>query len=355
MGKAAANRKVLKQDTRFLVPGMQLAQDVYKDNSTILVTEGTILNPELIEKFKVWDIDRVDIVAEIEQNPILDPKMQKFLNSYNQSVEVMRRTFEDIRQTQDVPVATFTETANEIADNITDGSNIIDHIYDFPVSDDYTFRHSVNVSAIAALIATWLKYPADNVSAIALAGLLHDVGKSQLPQELLNQPNKLSPSDYKVYQTHTQLGYELVKKKSEIAESVLLGIAEHHEREDGSGYPKKSRSQMIHPYAKIIAVADVFDEFLTINCETPGAVSPYFSLDSMRGELYRLDARACIIFMDNMMDFLSGNQVMLTNKQAGRVVFLNKDMPSRSIVQLEDGSVVDLAEKDDIYIHYILK
>ncbi|MGL6015302.1 MAG: hypothetical protein ACRCZU_04295, partial [Selenomonadaceae bacterium] len=134
MGKAAANRKILKQDTGFLVPGMQLAQDVYKENSSILVTEGTILNPELIEKFKIWDIDRVDIVAEIEQNPILDPKMQKFLNSYNQSVDVMRRTFEDIRQTQDVPVETFTETANEIADNITDGINIIDQIYDFPVS-----------------------------------------------------------------------------------------------------------------------------------------------------------------------------------------------------------------------------
>ena len=100
MGKAAANRKILKQDTGFLVPGMQLAQDVYKENSSILVTEGTILNPELIEKFKIWDIDRVDIVAEIEQNPILDPKLQKFLNSYNQSVDVMRRTFEDIRQTR---------------------------------------------------------------------------------------------------------------------------------------------------------------------------------------------------------------------------------------------------------------
>ena len=262
MGKAAANRKILKQDTGFLVPGMQLAQDVYKENSSILVTEGTILNPELIENFKIWDIDRVDIVAEIEQNPILDPKMQKFLNSYNQSVDVMRRTFEDIRQTQDVPVETFTETANEIADNITDGINIIDQIYDFPVSDDYTFRHSVNVSAIAALIATWLKYPADN------AGLLHDVGKSQLPPELLNQTNAFAPNDYKVYQTHTQLGYELVKKKSEIAESVLLGIAEHHEREDGSGYPKKSRSQRIHPYAKIIAVAGPLEVITLLSITT---------------------------------------------------------------------------------------
>jgi putative nucleotidyltransferase with HDIG domain len=354
--KPAGTRKVLEQSVEYLVPGMELASDVCSaDNSSMLASAGTIVNNDLIKKFENWEIAKVDIVAEITENPIVDPKVQKFLNQYNQSVTVMQKAFDDIRQTQDVPVEEFTETADGIVDNVSDSMNIIDKIYDLPVCDDYTFRHSVNVSAISALIATWLKFPAENVSAIALAGLLHDVGKSQLPPALLNKPYKLPPAEYAIYQTHTKLGYELANKKHTIARSVLYAILEHHERMDGSGYPVQLCAPDIHPYAKIIAVADMFDESLTINCDTPGAVSPYLSLDKLREEIGCLDAKACITFRENMMNFLSGNRVMLTNKQAGRVVFLNKDKPSRSMVQMDDGTVLDLSKMNDVCIHYVIK
>lgn len=353
--KTKATQKIVQQKVEFLVPGMELARDIYTDNGSILASESTIINKSLIKKLHNWNIDQVSIIAEITNNPINDPKIQKFLNSYNQSVTVVQRAFDNIRQNQEVPIETFTQAADEIVGNIADSGNVIDQLYNLPQCDDYTFRHSVNVSAIAALIATWLKFPQDSISAVTLAGLLHDVGKSQLPEDILNKSYRLASKDYELYKTHTAIGYDLVKKIPNIAQSVLLGILDHHEREDGTGYPKQLTSEDIHPYAKIIAVADMFDEELTINCETPGALSPYLSLDKMRNEIYRIDTKTCMTFTENMMNFLSGNLIALTNGQQGRVVFVNKNKPSHSIVQQEDGTVIDLSEIEDLSIHYVIR
>ncbi|WP_110955459.1 HD-GYP domain-containing protein [Anaerosinus massiliensis] len=349
------NKKIVEQKIEYLVPGMELAQDICATNGSILASENTIINKSLIEKLQNWDIEKVAIVAEMTENPLADLEVEQFLNSYNQSVTVVQQAFDNIRQTKEVPIEAFAQTADEIVDNISDNSSLVDQMYNLPKCDDYTFRHSVNVSAIAALIATWLKYPQESISAIALAGLLHDVGKSQLPTEILNKPYKLPPQDYALYQTHTAIGYDLASKIPNVAQSILAGILDHHEREDGSGYPKGLKADDIHPYAKIIAVADMFDEALTINCDTPGVVSPYASLSKIREEIHRIDAKAGIIFMDNMMNFLSGNRVVLSNHQEGRVVFVNKDKPSHSIIQQDDGTVINLAEKEDVCIHHVVK
>jgi putative nucleotidyltransferase with HDIG domain len=347
--------KIVEQKIEFLVPGMELARDVYTDEGVVLANAGTIVSTTIIDKLENWNMDTAWIVAEITTNPITDPKIQQFINSYNKSVTMVQKAFDNIRQTQQVPIETFTNTADDIVDNVQEAGNVIDQLYNLPHCDDYTFRHSVNVSAIAALIATWLKFPADSVSAVALAGLLHDVGKSQLPLEILHQTNRLSPQDYTLYQTHTMIGYNLVSKIPHIAQSILSAIVEHHEREDGNGYPRKLSAKAIHPYAKIITVADIFDEDLTINCAIPGALSPYLSLDKLRKEIYLFDAKTCLTFTENMMDFLSGNLVALTDGTEGRVVFVNKDQPSKSIVLQDDGSVINLAEAGDLCIHYVIR
>lgn len=348
-------QKIVEQKIEFLVPGMKLARDVYTSDGKVLASKNTLTSKALIKNLQKWDIDKVSIIAEITTNPITDPKVQQFINSYNQSVTIVQKAFEDIRQTQEIPIETFTRTTGDIVENISAVGNVVDQLYNLPPCDDYTFRHSVNVSTIAALIATWLKFPPESVSAIALAGLLHDVGKSQLPIEILHKSHRLAPKDYELYKTHTTLGYDLVDKIPDIGQSILSGILDHHERQDGNGYPNKLTAEDIHPYAKIIAVADLFDESLTINCDIPGALSPYSSLDKLRQDIYSIDTKTCITFTENMMNFLSGNLVALTNGQQARVVFLNKNKPSNSIVQQPDGNVIVLSEIDDLCIHHIIR
>ncbi|MPM61116.1 hypothetical protein SDC9_107970 [bioreactor metagenome] len=347
--------KIIVINVNFLVPGMEVARDVYSDDGRVLVSEGTIISQHTIHKLKNWQIDQLHIIAEVAVNPIINPKVQQFINNYNKSVTAVEKAFANIRETHEVSVDALEQTADIIVDEVTAAGNIIDQLYNLPSCDDYTFRHSVNVCAIAALIATWLKLPPDMVSAVSLAGLLHDIGKSGLPPHLLNKPYRLPQSDYEQYKQHTLLGLELANKNPNIAHSILSGIVQHHEREDGSGYPYGLPSEKIHPYAKIIAIADLYDEKLTINCEHPGKFSPYLSLEQLRDQIHLVDAKICIIFIDSMTNFLSGNLVALSDGRRGRVVCVNKQSPSRSMVQLPDCTVLDLSQIHNIHITYVIR
>ncbi|CVK18955.1 MULTISPECIES: HD-GYP domain-containing protein [Sporomusa] len=351
------NRKIIEQSIEFLVPGMELARDIYSSDGKILFNQNNILSQHNIQKLGNWKIPKVFVYSEVATaNPITDPKLQKFINTYNQSVPVVQKAFEDIRSSQEIPLDALTAAATDIASDIAGAGNVIDRLYNLPPCDDYTMYHSVNVSAISALIAIWLKYPPESVNAISLAGLLHDVGKSLLPPELLHMPGKLSPDDYEHYRQHVAYGYDLVSKIPNISQSITAAVFQHHERRDGSGYPGGITDYYIHPYAKIVAVADLYDEGMTINRENPQAeLSPYVSLQTLRNELHRLDPKICITFLDNMTNFLSGNRVSLTDNRQGRVVFINKEQPARSMVRLDDGTVLDLREEENISIHYIIR
>lgn len=357
MSITAEPRKIIEQPLEFLVPGMELSCDVCSEDGAILFSKNSVLTQHIIQKLNNWQISQVSVYAEVTtHNPIVDPRLQKFLNTYNQSVTIVQKAFEDIRATQEIPLAAFTAAADELAAGVIEAGNVVDQLYNLPPCDDYTMYHSVNVSAISALVATWLNYPPDSVSAISLAGLLHDVGKSRLPPEMLHRPYLLSPESYQEYMQHVAYGYHLVSQVPAISRSIAAAVFQHHERRDGSGYPGGITDYYIHPYAKIVAVADLYDEGMTINRETPQTrLSPYASLQKLREEIYRLDAKACIIFIDKMTNFLSGNRVALTDGRQGRVVFINKDQPAHSMVQLDSGEVIDLSEQQAISIHYIVR
>lgn len=354
MGANKTGAKIIEQKVVDLVPGIELARDVCSNDGKVLVSQGTVLNKQAIQKLRTWEVDKVFTYQETSVNLFADPHLRQFIETYNKSVTVVERAFADIRRTQEVPLAVLSDTAQGITDTIATAGNVIDQLYNLPHCDDYTYFHSVNVSVISSLIAQWMKIPADNISAIAMAGLLHDIGKSQLPPELLNRPDSLPPDQYLQYKQHVRHGYELVSKLPDLAHSIKDAVLQHHERCNGSGYPSALCGDDIHPYAKIVAVADIYDEALTINRNPDIILSPYTALEKVRDQLHLVDARIALTLIDNMVNFLSGNRIVLNNSRIGRVVCVNKDQPSRSMVQLDDGCVVDLSETT-IRINYILR
>ena len=348
-------RQVVEYRVKDLVTGMEVAKEIYGSDGTGLVLAGAVLNRPTIEKLERWGVERVHVFAQAAFNPLADPHMQQFVQQYQNSVGAVEQAFQLIKSSGEIPVELFQSTAQQMTADLYSAGNILDKLYHFPVCDDYTFRHSVNVSIVAALIAMWLKYPGDVVNAVSLAALMHDIGKAFLPPELLNQPNKLAVADYLKYQQHVQYGKALLSKRGDISPSIAEAILQHHEREDGSGYPYALKGEEIHPYAAIIAVADVYDEHLTINRDDTSPVSPYTSLENLWGIVSSLNARVCINFCECMTNFLSGNQVKLTDGRDARVICVNKRWPSLSMVQLEDGRVIDLIDQSAVRINYLLR
>lgn len=355
MEKREPAAKVVQLSLNKLVPGLELARDVVSSDGKVLIGAGTIVSNHTIGKLKNWEIRTVDILGEVAVNPILSPEVQQFVNSYNRSVTVVQQAFDTLRSTQEVSLETFTATANELAEGVRAAGNIVDRLYDLPPCDDATFQHSVNVSVIAALIATWQGYPPEIVNAVSLTGLLHDVGKSQLPPTLLNRPSLLAEADYDFYKKHVAYGFELLRKIPDLSDSVKVGVLQHHERNNGFGYPYRVAADKIHPYARIVAVADIYDEALTVDRDPELIYSPYSGVEKVADEKHVADPEICLMFVRRMHNYLSGNIVALNDGRQGRVVCLNEVSPSRSIVQLASGAILDLAGDPELRIRHVIR
>ena len=124
--------------------------------------------------------------------------------------------------------------------------------------DPYTAGHQKNVSQLATFIAQEMKLPQDKIEGIRIASLVHDIGKISLPAEILNKPTKLSEIEYSLIKDHSQVGYDVLKS-IEFPWSIAKIVLQHHERLDGSGYPKNLKGDKIMLEARIIGVVDVVE------------------------------------------------------------------------------------------------
>jgi putative nucleotidyltransferase with HDIG domain len=150
------------------------------------------------------------------------------------------------------------------------GSQICNLVYDCLVlpgplfrllrHDAKTFTHVTNVTAYAVLLAKELgTFAPDDVQRIAVAALLHDIGKRRVPAEILNKPAKLTPQEREIVERHPRDGYTDLCEFENVSETQRLVAYQHHERIDGRGYPVRIDRDEIHPWAKLMAVVDVFE------------------------------------------------------------------------------------------------
>ncbi|MBF0481615.1 MAG: HD-GYP domain-containing protein [Desulfovibrionaceae bacterium] len=137
-------------------------------------------------------------------------------------------------------------------------------------SDEYTFTHCINVSLLSVLFGRHLGLDRDALRLLGLAGLFHDLGKARMPEEVLNKPGKLTEEEFAVMRRHPAEGFLMMRQDKRIAQEVLRGALEHHEKFDGSGYPRNLSGDMISPFARIIGVADVYDALTSARVYKPG-------------------------------------------------------------------------------------
>ena len=125
--------------------------------------------------------------------------------------------------------------------------------------DEYTYTHSLNVALYAMLIGKWLRLDNNSIKNVIKAGVLHDIGKTKVPIEILNKKARLSDEEFDIIKKHTFYGYDLVRSTDCVSDEVCEAVLLHHEREDKSGYPYGIGGRQLGLYAKIVAVADVYD------------------------------------------------------------------------------------------------
>lgn len=175
--------------------------------------------------------------------------------------EVMRTSLAAAfrRGDDDATVQTATELAESAAQLVTHDKFHVEAMSRLLYHDFSTFTHSVNVALYAAALATELAYDYEQISELAAACLLHDLGKLGIDGRILSKPGKLDESEIRQIRTHPTVGFRRLAQRRDLTFGQLMVVYQHHERLDGNGYPVGCQGNEIHPWARLCSIVDVFE------------------------------------------------------------------------------------------------
>lgn len=178
------------------------------------------------------------------------------------AIERMSATFSAVENSGQLDINELQKIADSIMYDVIDRPENLLQLTDIRLHDTYTFAHSVNVAIISAMIGRLLELPKEELSLLTLGGLLHDLGKIKVASEILNKNGRLNDEEFSEIKHHPEEGARRIMEMAYMLPKpeILARIAEeHHERLDGSGYPHNKKTNEIHSFSKIVAIADVYD------------------------------------------------------------------------------------------------
>ena len=349
-------RKTIRIRVPQVEPGMVLGNDVFSGAGTVLLTKATLLTDYTIAQLRAWQIEYVDVKdAKNEKNPAREGGRNyaredaAFANMYAHSLDSIAELFEEMHHSDKVPVQEFLPIAEGILDQVLGVQGVLRRLHQVKTGDEYTFSHSLNVGIYAVLIGSWLNYGAEDLRMLATAGLLHDAGKVKVPAAIIKKAGPLSADEYQEIQRHPFYGYQLVANTPGMPKKIALAVLQHHEREDGTGYPLKLSSPTILSIAKIIAVADVFDAVTSNRCYQAKR-PPHVAASIIMEESFKsLDPVVAQSFLARIVPYLFNDDIRLNNGMTGRIIQLNRLSPTRPLVQTEQG-FIDLNQMPELKI-----
>jgi len=202
------------------------------------------------------------------------------------------------------------------------------------VTDHYLYQHSLNVCTYATMMGLVSGYRREELINLGLGALLHDIGKTQVPVGMLRKPGKLTPDEFAELKRHTVYGFRILKQEPNIPLVVADCAYQHHERMDGSGYPRGIQRDEIHEYAQWIGIADVYDA-LTTDRVYRGALPADQAMKIMRQYAgIQFEAAKLNLFQSKIAVYPLGSEVLLNTGERGVVVDLNASSPFRPIVRI---------------------
>ena len=290
-----------------------------------------------------------DHTPQIAVNKKLDDISKKIDEASRQMEEI----FDIVAKTGVVPVG---EIRNDIMPVIRQAAEIphIYHLfYELKAQDEYTYRHTVCVGIISALIGKWLNLGQSELNDLTLGATLHDIGKARVPADILNKPGRLTQEEYIEMKRHTVYGYRMLKDIPELNERVALIALQHHEREDGGGYPFSLRSEKIDALAKIVAIADVYHAMSSSRVYHQ-AEPFHIVISQMQNDVFgKFDPKIMLVFLYRIMDSLVGRRVLLSDGEEGTILMVDQFEPLRALIKTGD-TLVDLRLNRGLRISRVL-
>lgn len=361
-----------KVQTKNLTIGMVVADNVYSKAGQLIVRKDSMLTRQMIAHLKYYFIPEIEILEgelpdEIKraldnqknletthlEKLLASEEYKQFRKEYDTSVTFLEKSVNDIvKKNAPIDSKKMIEETVRLFDKEPSYYSLFGMLHSMKRIDDSTYAHSVNVAMITRLIGGWCGFKGDELDKLTLAGLLHDIGKCQIPDEILLTPRKLTKQEYEFVKMHAQFGYDIIKNQ-DLDLRIKQAVLSHHERCDGGGYPHGLTIDKLGDFECIIAIADVYDAMTADRCYRSG-LCPFEVISTFEAEgLQRYHPRYIMTFLEKIASSYLNSSVLLTTGQTARVVYINKRL-TRPIVQLKSGEFLNLLDYPDIYIQSII-
>ncbi len=348
-----------------LLPGMILADDVYTfDRSVMILPKGSVLNDKSITRLAFNSImhvlvedERVGLEHKVEpsysERLRATPEFQRFQKEIEEEADHFKEHINDVvKRGEPLDVDSMITPVYNMVNESSGPSSVFDMLHSLRQYDDATYVHCINVSLICNCLAKWMHLSEEDTEIATQAGLLHDIGKLLIPGEIITKPAKLTADEYHIVQTHSRRGYEILKPLP-INEHIKFAALMHHERCDGSGYPLGLTGDRTDQFAKIVAIADVYDATTSARVYR-GPQCPFVAISLFENDgLRKYDTHAIMTFLENVVNTYLLNRVRLNNGIQGEIIYINHDHLAKPTIK-SDNSYIDLALNPDLYIEAIL-
>jgi len=312
--------------------GAVVARAIHTLDGVFLLSAGTVLTPEHKEKLQNYGITEIYIEDTISEGIEIPELIREEVITEVKSQVKKMMTSPSIKVSVDVKKVG--EIVERLIANILENDRIVASLCDVRSIDEYTFSHSVNVSVISIVTGIGVGMKEDTLRDLGIGALLHDLGKVMVDDTILRKPTNLTSIEYDEVKKHTYYGYEILQKSENISREACDIALSHHERLDGSGYPRRLKSSDIQIFARIAAIADVYDA-LTTDKVYRRKMMPHDVLDymlSLGGKHF--DKSLLDAFVRHIAYYPVGTAVILNSGEKGLVSEYNPYFPNRPVVRV---------------------
>lgn len=364
--------------------GMTTADDVYTLDNQLVIPKGTVLTEEIIKALKDYSVFAIRVEAEekgVQPEEIIVPEeeeipdikelekeekegiiniretkaFQEFQSSFMESVDDLKDAFNSVvTNNEEIDTGLLLSDVKNVISKGKSSLHILDMLQCMRGYNDTTYVHCMNVALLCNLIARTV-YPdmaKEEMDVLTLSGLLCDIGKIMVPEEITMKKGRLTIPEYNIAKTHVFHGNNILKGLNldpRIAEVAMR----HHERCDGSGYPSGYKTEQIEEFARIVAIADTYDA-MTSERVYRAAICPFEVIHMFEREgLSKYDARFLIPFLEKAVQAYINMKVLLSNGMTGRVIMINRKDLARPVVKVKD-EFIDLSYDTSVKIKEVL-
>ena len=308
---------------------------------------------------KAKSIEHSIVVSQLEEPSHFEkvqasPQFKEFKKSFENNVNELKNSINDIvEKNAPIDVDNMLSSTMQLLSTQNNTFGVFDMLHNMRAFDDLTYAHSMNVALICNVFGEWLHLSDDEIKLATTCGMLHDIGKLKIDDSIIKKPGKLTAEEYKAIKKHPYEGYKILQHQN-ISEHVKNAALMHHEKCDGSGYPLGLKGDKIDPYAKLVAIADVYDAMTSARVYR-GALCPFTVIEVFEDEgLSKYDVVYIMTFLENVINTYIDNMVQLSDGRKGIIKWIDKQNLSKPMVQLLDGTFLELAKHKDLKIVKIL-